>query len=96
MSCCHGRCNMKKIAVLILIGVVVWAAVMRAKRQSGEERPSMWDKMRQQMEDMPEDFPPRVMFDNVADTKENTERILEILDKGGDAAEQEAADPDAK
>jgi hypothetical protein len=36
------------------------------------------------------------MFDNVADTKENTERILEILDKGGDAAEQEAADPDAK
>lgn len=87
---------MKKLAVLILIGVVVWAAVMAGKRKSAEERPSMWDKMRQAMEDMPEDFPPRVMFDNVADTKENTDRILEILDEGGHAAEQEASDPEAK
>ena len=86
---------MKKLAVLILLGVVVGAVVMAGKRKSGEERPSMWDKMRQAMEDMPEDFPPRVMFDNVASTRENTERILEILDKGGHAAEQEAADPDA-
>ena len=56
----------------------------------------MWDKMRQHMEDMPEDFPPRVMFDNVVDTKENTERILEILDKGDHVAGQEAADPNAE
>jgi hypothetical protein len=86
---------MKKLAVLLFVGVLVWAAVMLGKRQSGEQRPSMWDKMRQHMEDMPEDFPPRVMFDNVADTKENTERILEILEKGDHIAGQETADPNA-
>jgi len=31
------------------------------------------------MEEMPEDFPPRVMFDNVEATRSNTERILEVL-----------------
>ncbi len=82
MGCCHGRCNMRKFVVLMLVGGVVCAAVMRGKRHSGEERPSMWDKMREGMESMPEDFPPRVMFDNVVATKETTQRILEILEDG--------------
>jgi hypothetical protein len=43
--------------------------------------------MKNAMEEMPEDFPPRVMFDNVATARENTDRILEILDKGGNVAE---------
>jgi hypothetical protein len=36
------------------------------------------------MEEMPEDFPPRVMYDNVETTRANTERILEILEANGD------------
>ena len=86
---------MRKVAVLVLVGGVVWAALMRWKRQSGEQRPSMWDKIRQRIEDMPEDFPPRVMFDNVAAARENTERILEILNKGG-RSEDPAAASDTK
>lgn len=40
----------------------------------------MWEKMGHLMDEMPEDFPPRVMFDNLAVTRQNTERILEILE----------------
>ena len=94
MSCCHGRCDMKKLVGLMLVGGVVGAVVMKGKRQSTEPQPSMWDKMRRHMEDMPEDFPPRVMFDNVATTKENTERILEILGEGGSVANPEGGKQD--
>ena len=95
MSCCHRRCHVRKLAVLLIVAGAVCAAVMRKKHRSGASRPSMWDKMRQHMEEMPEDFPPRVMFDNVAATKETTERILEILEEGGPVAgQEEAAEPD--
>jgi hypothetical protein len=52
----------------------------------------MFGKMQEAMEAMPEDFPPVVMFDNVAATRENSERILELLEKGsaGEAAESDA------
>lgn len=46
------------------------------------------------MEEMPEDFPPRVMYDNVEAARANTERILEILDEKG--GRQQSADNDAK
>jgi hypothetical protein len=82
---------MKKLSVLVLLGGLVLAAVMRGKRQSGEERPSKWEKMKKAMEEMPADFLPRVMFDNVATARENTDRILEILEKGG-AVSQEVGD----
>jgi hypothetical protein len=85
---------MKKVAVLMLVCAAVCAAVLMQKRQSAGPRPSMWDKMREGMEAMPEDFPPRVMFENVAATKENTERILEILDKGEGTSEDPAAASD--
>jgi hypothetical protein len=32
------------------------------------------------MEEMPEDFPPRIMFDNLEATKANTDRILTLLE----------------
>ena len=37
------------------------------------------------MEEMPEDFPPRVMFDNVAATRANTDQILALLRNGSSA-----------
>jgi len=40
--------------------------------------------MRARMEEMPEDFPPRVMFDNAQAARDNTERILELLGQSGD------------
>jgi hypothetical protein len=65
-----------------LVMVIVIAGVAKPK-------PSIWEKMREGMEAMPEDFPPRVMFDNVAAIRENTEQILEALEKSSSAPELE-------
>jgi hypothetical protein len=84
---------MKKLAVFgLIIGIVSAAIVMARKRQAAEspeerakrqekKRRAMFVKMQEGMEAMPEDFPPVVMFDNVAATRENSERILELLEK---------------
>ena len=79
------------------IGLVMACVVAMARKhqRGGEgaaERPTMWDKMRQGMEEMPDDFPPRVMYDNVEAARANTERILEILkpDNGGDKVDDAA------
>jgi len=85
---------MKKFAVLILLVAVACAAVLARKRQPSGPKPSMWDKMREGMEAMPEDFPPRVMFENAAATKENTERILKILEEGGSVSDEEGGERD--
>ena len=39
------------------------------------------------MDEMPGDFPPRVMFNNLAATRENSERILAILEERQATAE---------
>jgi len=84
---------MKKLAVIgLIIGIVGAAIAMARKRQAAEspeeraerqekKRRAMFEKMQEGMESMPEDFPPVVMFDNVAATRENSERILELLEK---------------
>ena len=72
---------MKKAVVLMVLGGVGCALVLLRKRPATGPRLTMWQKMQEGMEAMPEDFPPRAMFDNVAATRENTERILEILGK---------------
>ena len=84
---------MKKLAVFgLIIGIVSAAIVMARKRQAAEspeepgerqekKRRAMFVKIQEGMEAMPEDFPPVVMFDNVAATRENSERILELLEK---------------
>ena len=85
------RCN-KRTGMTIAAGALVVLCLMAiARRQRGRGgRPGSssmkWDRMRQRMEEMPEDFPPRVMFDNIERTRTATERILEILerDRGSD------------
>lgn len=39
-------------------------------------------------ESMPDDAPPKWMFSNIAAIRENTDRILEILDRDRPAAER--------
>jgi len=76
----------------VLIGAIAGlgaAACIVACAKSGkcqsdsesEPKPTLWDKMRKGMEEMPEDFPPRVMFDNIEATKANTEEILTLLER---------------
>ena len=40
------------------------------------------------LEGMPDDAPPKWMFSNIAAIRENTDRILEILDRDGPEAER--------
>jgi hypothetical protein len=91
---------MKKAVVGGLIGGAVVAAVLVAKKaqSSGsaeereanraEKRREMFAKIQAGMEAMPEDFPPVVMFNNVAAIRENTDRILELLETNRSDAEE--------
>jgi hypothetical protein len=74
----------KKFAIGAVVGLGV-AACVAGCAKSGKcqtestPKPTVWDKIRKGMEEMPEDFPPRVMFDNVEAMKENTDEILHLL-----------------
>jgi len=71
----------KKRAIGAVVGIAVVVGVVSAsKRQSGP-KPTIGERMRECMEGMPEDFPPRVMFHNVEAIKANTEEILTLLKK---------------
>jgi hypothetical protein len=48
----------------------------------------MFQKMQKGMDAMPEDFPPVAMFNDVAATRENSERILELLEKDRSGSEE--------
>lgn len=83
---------MKKAAWLLVIVGVIAAIVAVRKQRPSRPKPSIWEKMQEGMEAMPADFPPRVMFDNVAAARENTDRILKMLEKSDTEAEPEAAE----
>ena len=55
------------------------ACAAAAKRCDCGEQSSMWEKMRRHMDKMPEDFPPRVMFDNVQAIRANTDEMVTLL-----------------
>ena len=69
----------KKLIIGVAVGFAVAVSVATAKKSRGEAQPTIFEKLQQCMERMPEDFPPRVMFDNVEATKANTEEILTLL-----------------
>ena len=74
----------RKFAIGAIAGLGVAACIAACaksgtcQKESGP-KPTVWDKMRQGMEEMPDDFPPRVMFDNVESMKRNTDEILRLL-----------------
>lgn len=84
---------MKKLVMIGLAGVAVLAAILIAKKSQSpaspeereqrkvEKRREMFEKIQAGMEELPEDFPPVVMFNNVAATRANSERMLELLEK---------------
>jgi succinate dehydrogenase/fumarate reductase flavoprotein subunit len=86
-------CHMKRLAVFGLVAGAVLAAVILAKKsqssessqereaRQAEKRRGMSQKMQACMKAMPDDFPPVMMFRNVEATRENSERILELLEE---------------
>ena len=88
---------MKKSLVLIAAGAAVAGGAVAARKFAAacsydDRRAAMWDRMRQHMEEMPEDFPPRIMFDNVQRARENTDQILEILERPAVERESDLVD----
>jgi hypothetical protein len=91
---------MKKLAVFGLVAGAVLAVVLVVKKsqssRSPEEREErkqkkrreMFHKMQKGMDAMPEDFPPVAMFNDVRATRENSERILELLEKDRSGSEE--------
>ncbi|MDX2381289.1 MAG: hypothetical protein QNM02_16195 [Acidimicrobiia bacterium] len=69
----------KKLMIGVAAGFAAAACVAAAKKKESRPSPTIWEKMQEKMEEMPEDFPPRMMFDNVEATKTNTEEILTLL-----------------
>ena len=74
------------IGTMAGVGVIACAAAcaksgtcQKRNAQKQMVKPAVWEKMRKGMEEMPEDFPPRVMFDNVEATRANTDEILSLL-----------------
>jgi hypothetical protein len=83
----------KKLIVAVAVGGAACAVLAQRNRENKGEQPTKWEKMTRLMDEMPEDFPPRVMFDNLAATRENSERILAILEeRQASSAEDNAAD----
>ena len=84
---------MKKLAVFgFAAGAVLVVVLVVRKSQSSvspeerearqlEKRREMFEKIQACMAALPENFPPVVMFNNVAAIRESSERILELLEK---------------
>jgi succinate dehydrogenase/fumarate reductase flavoprotein subunit len=91
---------MKKLVVVgVVAGVAVAANLLAKKRQQPEssdevearkaaKRREMFEKMQAGMAAMPDDFPPVVMFNNVAAIRENSDRILELLEQDRSAGQK--------
>ena len=91
---------MKKLAMFGLVAGAVLAVVLLVKKSQSsrspderearraEKRREMFQKMQKGMEAMPEDFPPVAMFNNLAAIRENSERILELLEKDRSGSEE--------
>lgn len=92
---------MKKLAVVgVVTGVAVAASLLAKKRQQSEsseevyarkaaKRREMFEKMQAGMAAMPDDFPPVVMFNNVAAIRENSDRIRELLEEDRSAGQKQ-------
>ena len=75
-----------RIKMLLVVGGIAGAAgalIAQKWRTEADPKEAMAHRMREHLESMPEDFPPRMMLDNLAVTRENTEKILQILGNQG-------------
>jgi hypothetical protein len=71
---------MKKmlISAVVLVGLVVLAKIFGPKMENID-----WEK---RFESMPDNAPPKWMFRNISAIRENTDRILEVIDRDGSVA----------
>lgn len=80
----------KKVIVGAVVGAGTIAAISAARSKAAESapKPSVWEKMQAGMEDMPEDFPLRMMFDSIEAIRANSDRTVELLERRQGAANE--------
>ncbi len=73
----------KKIIIGAVAGAAAIAAISaaRSKPAAPAPKPSVWEKMRAGMEDMPKDFPLRVMLDSIEAIRVNSDRTVALLEQ---------------
>jgi hypothetical protein len=69
---------------LLIVGGAVVGGVFLARRCAASCRAFDFERL---IERMPENAPPKWMFRNVSAIRENTERIVELLERESSAAE---------
>ncbi len=79
---------MKK--VLVAAAVLVGVGVLAARRLGPKMASIDWEK---RLEAMPDNSPPKWMFRNITAIRENTDRILELLESGRPEPAREAPPP---
>lgn len=81
---------MKKVCAVLAAAAVVAGLGVLAKR-FGPRMPNIdWEK---RIESMPANAPPKWMFRNIKAIRENTDRILELLEPGRSEPAAEAPPP---
>ena len=70
---------------VVFVGLDVLASRLRAKMQTID-----WEET---FERMPDNAPPKWMFRNITAIRENTDRILEILEPGRTGRERPVSSP---
>ncbi len=74
---------MKKLIKIAGVLAVLAVLVGLAKRAASGMQSGDWQKM---IESMPDNAPPKWMFRNISSIRENTDRMLEILEEQGPSA----------
>ena len=67
---------MRRIGSRLLMVAAIACAALLVLRLAG---PKIAERMERMLEEVPDDFPPKWMFNNISAIRENTERILETL-----------------
>ncbi len=78
----------KKIIIGAVAGAAAIAAISAARNKPAETapKPSIWEKIVVGMEDMPKDFPLRVMLDSIEAIRVNSDRTVALLEQRQAAA----------
>ena len=74
----------------LIVGAVVIGAVVLAKRRALSGGGFDFERW---IERMPDNAPPKWMFGNISAIRENTDRILELLESGHKADTEKATRP---
>ncbi|MFV1961166.1 MAG: hypothetical protein ACC658_04970 [Acidimicrobiia bacterium] len=83
MGTSEGMAEMRRLAIFMVLGAGVTFAVVKMAQRGGPAMRARCSEMCERMLDqMPESFPPNRMMADLDALKEQTARILEVVERG--------------